>query len=496
MRFTLDELAEAVSGAISCAPEGFNRPITSLTWDSRNVGADALYVALAGQRVDGHDFIADAASSGASCILASRDLDDSARDACLAAGCAVVSVADTAQAVVDLARAWRNRISGRVIGITGSTGKTTTKNLVRDVLAASGPVCATKGNQNNELGVPATVLASHEDDANVVVEMGMRGLHQLEELCDYVRPAWGLVTNVGESHIELLGSRENIAKAKSEMLASLEKDGIAFINAADDMADTLIAFSELNERGVAIVFFDGSDKAVAHMSRLRDAFPASALVWAEDVSLDATGKPSFSLCAEGFSPAAGSPEVLRVPCALNLMGIHNVSNACSAAAVGLAAGMDIHTVACALASSTGEQGRQEVVRAESGLTVINDAYNANPDSMRASLATFASFDVPGERIAVLGDMGELGSFAPEAHRQVGRCASSANLDRLICVGELSRYIASGAKEAGMDSFRIICVADWNEALCVLDGSVTPDDVVLVKASHFMGLDRVAKGLVE
>lgn len=496
MRFTLAEVVEATSGIVVGDSGKASGQVTGLTWDSRNVCKGDLYVALPGQRVDGHDFVSAAACAGAACALVSRIPADSVLDACETAGCAVVKVADTAQAIVELARVWRTRIPGRVIGITGSTGKTTTKNLVRDVLSAAGRVCATKGNQNNELGVPATLLSASADDANVIVEMGMRGLHQIDKLCEFVRPDWGLVANVGESHIELLGSRENIAQAKSELLFALDEGGIAFVNAADDMSETLIEDAELQDRGVEIVFFDGSADSSPRTRLLAERFGASRFVWAEDVSIDELGRPSFTLCAEGFASEGGAPAVLRETCALNVMGLHNVSNACSAAAVGLAAGMGIEVVARALADAAAERGRQEIVRAASGLTVVNDAYNANPDSMRASLATFASLAVAGKRIAVLGDMGELGPIACEAHREIGKIAAASHLDQLICAGDLARHIAAGATGAGMDPSRVTCVSDWKQALDAVAPIVTSNDAVLVKASHFMGLDRVAKGLVE
>ncbi len=495
MRFTPLEVAEATSGSLMGELGDRACAVTGLTWDSRDVRAGALYAALPGQRVDGHDFVSAAALAGASCVLVSRPLDGDVLETCESAGCSVVEVADVAQAVVDLAREWRGHLSGRVIGVTGSTGKTTTKNLVRDVLGAAGNVCATKGNQNNELGVPATVLSASPDDENVVVEMGMRGLHQLDALCEFVHPTWGLVTNVGESHIELLGSRENIALAKSELLSSLDAGGVAFVNAADDMTANLVKAARLVERGVEVVLFDGSEDASSHMASTREAFGAARAVWAEDVHLDCFGLPSFTLCAEGFDSAGASLSVAREGCSLKLMGLHNVSNACSAAAVGLATGMGLGAVSRALGEASGERGRQEIVRRADGLLVINDAYNANPDSMRASLATFASLAVDGKRLAVLGDMGELGSFAPEAHREVGKLAAAAQLDQLICAGDLARDIAQGASDAGMDPARIACVSDWRQALDVIAPLVGPVDTVLVKASHFMGLDRVAKGLV-
>ena len=337
MRFTIDEAARATGGSFSIDPVSDQTEITSLTWDSRSVEPGALYVALPGERVDGHAFAASAVAAGAACVLAQHELDQASADQIAAAGAAVIQVPDTQAAVTALARAWRDRLEGRVIGITGSTGKTTTKNLVRDVLAAAGSVCATKGNQNNELGVPNTVLAAQADTRNVIVEMGMRGLHQLEELCGFVRPQWGLVTNVGESHIELLGSRENIARAKAELLEALPTGGMAFVNAANDMTPKLLEFADLDSRGVTCVLYDGTAQAAERRAALSAADAARPAVWSEDVRLDAAGCPRFALCACGFD---GMPEPVRVECALELRGMHNVSNACSAAAVGFAAGME------------------------------------------------------------------------------------------------------------------------------------------------------------
>lgn len=493
MRFQMIEAARAVGGSFAVAPADEHACITSLTWDSRTVSAGALYVALPGERVDGHDFAAAAIEAGAVCVLAQRELDKAARAAALAAGAGVIQVVDTAAAVTDLARAWRCCLAGRVIGITGSTGKTTTKNLVRDVLAAAGSVVATKGNQNNELGVPNTLLAADAGTANVVVEMGMRGLHQLDALCEFVRPEWGLVTNVGESHIELLGSRDNIARAKAELLASLPQGGRAFVNAANDMTPQLRAFADLEEHGVACVLYDGSLEAADRRSKLSATDAALAAVWATDIELDAQGCPRFTLNAANF---AGMAQPVSVSCALELRGIHNVSNACSAAAVGLAAGMTAEQVAAALAGAQAEAGRQEVLTTPAGVTVVNDAYNANPDSMRASLSTFAALDVVGRRIAVLGDMGELGDFAPALHEEVGAFAAGCALDKLVCVGELSQGIAAGATAAGMPAERIAVVGDWEEALAHVERGLAAGDAVLVKASHFMGLERVVEGLVK
>lgn len=491
MRLNAKQIAACTGGAFVVEPLDARALVTGLTWDSRDVRAGDVYVALPGERVDGHDFIGAALRGGAVCALVMQPLDEAVRVLATELGACIIEVPDTAHAVADIAAEWRGHLHGRVIALTGSTGKTTTKNLVRDVLASTLTVVATAGNQNNELGVPKTLLAAEQDTQAVVVEMGMRGAGQLADLCDYVRPDWGLVVNVGESHIELLGSRENIARAKAELLCALpEGTGRAFVNADDDYADFVREHARLDARRVETVLFDGSAAAAERRAGADAARPA---VWAEQVELDEQGRPRFELHAVGFDGADGAEE--GAPCALTLRGLHNVSNACAAAAVGRACGIPLAVCADALAHAEPEAGRQEVVRARGGFTVLNDAYNANPDSMRASLATFCALDVPGKHVAVLGDMGELGSYAPACHAGIGTFAATLPLDRLVCVGELSLHIADAAERAGMEPDRIVRAGSLSEVFGDLDTCVEPGDAVLVKASHFMGLERVVEGLV-
>lgn len=490
MRLNAKQIAAYVGGEFVVAPLDPRRLCCGITWDSREVATDDLYVALPGERVDGHSFVAAALSAGAACALVMQPLDEASLVLAREMGAGIIEVPDTAHAVTDLAREWRTHLKGRVIAVTGSTGKTTTKNLVRDVLAAGASVVATRGNQNNELGVPKTVLSASPETQAVVVEMGMRGAGQITELCEFVRPEWGLVTNAGESHIELLGSRENIARAKGELVASLPQGaGVAFLNNDNDLTDFM--WDEAGQDGrIAQVRFDGSGHGGERLvsQAVRGEVPA---VWAEEVELDEQGRPRFTLCACGFAGA----EVQREACALTLRGIHNVSNACSAAAVGLRFGLDLGVIARALAASEPAAGRQEVVRARGGFTVVNDAYNANPDSMRASLMTFCALDVPGRRIAVLGDMAELGEYAQACHQGIGEVAASLPLDYLLCVGELAQGIAAAAVEGGMPVERVSCASTTASALGELESLVEPGDAVLVKASNCMGLTRVVEGLV-
>ncbi len=508
MLLNAKQIIAATGGQFVVEPIDPSELLCGITWDSREVQPGWLYVAFVGERVDGHEFVGAALAAGAKGALVTERPDGATLLLAREMGASVIEVPDAAHAVTDLARVWRGHIQARVIGITGSTGKTTTKNLVRDVASRAYRVVATEANQNNELGVPRTILAADPDAEVVVVEMGMRGLGQIAELADLVRPDWGVVTNVSESHIELLGSRENIACAKAELFEALPAGtGRAFVNMADDFASFAIAHARLRERGVACVGFSGSDVLPSRAAELG----LESYAWAEDVALDGEGRPSFSLCATGFSappdaprddaprddapPADAPPDVERTSCVLSLRGLHNVANALAAAAIGRALGMGLVEIADALSSSVPENGRQEILHARGGFTIVDDSYNANPDSMRAALATFCTLDVAGRRYVVLGDMGELGDFADACHRGIGREAADLPVDCMICIGDLAGLIAEAAVAAGMDDAKVMRADTVADVLEILDARLEAGDAVLVKASRFMGLDRVVEGLV-
>lgn len=424
--------------------------------------------------------------------------------ACLYAtelGAAIIEVPDTYHAIADLARAWRAHLKGRVIGLTGSVGKTTTKNLLRDVASTRFSCVATIANQNNELGVPRTLLEANPETEVIIVEMGMRGAGQIKELCDIARPDWGIVTNVGDCHIELLGSRDGVAAAKAELLESLPRGtGHAFVNATDAFAPFMIERVERGNGGAALSLFGapsvpgiepGAVDRIKHT-----AFP-------EDVRLDGEGRAAFTLCIQDLDAQDAEPTLFdlrpdcaRAACHLALRGAHNVINACAAAAACHALGMSASEIADALSASVPEAGRLQTLRAHDGFLILNDAYNANPDSMRAALTMFAGMDVQGRRYAVLGDMGELGDVAVACHEGIGDLVATLGIDALICVGELSRLIAQHAIAGGMDEASVVVASSIGEVLEALEGRLDPQDAVLVKASHAMGLDRVVEGLVD
>ncbi len=476
MRLNAKQIATYTAATVQVDSIEPSKLATGITWDSRTVKPGDVYLALPGERVDGHDFVDQALCAGAIVALVMRPMSEQICMRAKEMGAAILEVSSTTVALTDLARAWRSHLKGHVIALTGSTGKTTTKNLVRDVLSTTYEVVATHGNQNNELGVPKTLLEANPETDYVVVEMGMRGLGQLESLCEFVKPDYALVTNTGESHIELLGSKEAIIQAKSEVVCALKPGvGVAVLNQAMPESTSLIeTIAQVEERNISVVGFDGSGTC-----------QSKADVFAKDIAIDSEGKPSFTLCTPKGEQS----------CSLALRGEHNVSNACAAAAIGHICAVPLSKIVEGLASSLPEVGRQEVSKTASGVMVIDDTYNANPDSMRASLTTFALMDIQGRRIAVLGDMGELGDYAQACHEGIGELVSQLPIDYLLCIGDLAYHIASAAKENGFPGDKIMTTTSKGEALGILEPLVKQGDAVLVKASHSMALDRIVRGLL-
>lgn len=530
--------------------------VSSVCWDSRNVAPASLYVALVGAKVDGHNFIADAVRSGAHIVVTTHDIAQERIQEATEQGCAVVRCDDAVAFLEQLAAWWRTQLSATIVAITGSTGKTTTKNLVAEVLGAAGSVCATLANQNNELGVPNTVLRAEKDDRFVVVEMGMRGFDQIRHLCSWVKPHWALISNVGTSHIELLGSRDGIAHAKSEIFEQLPvQGGRAFLNACDDFLHQQRAYGKLAKRQVPCVYFNAAE----HDESLRRACAEGGgvlFVGAHDVQLNAFGQAQFSLsvyasqqriralqedaavletsissesCAHiaqgntqrnAFDAAcapvpdaeptlAPAPSASNTPCkqdnlyelrvqqplTLSLCGSHNVSNALCAIAVGIEAGIPLSACLHRVQHVQPADGRQKFYQGIHLCTVIDDAYNANPDSMRAALRVVKALETPGKRIAVLGDMGELGSYAVDMHRDVGKFAAHCGIDVLVCVGEHAQFIAEAAQSEGFPRASLHTATCAQQALDLLKPLISAHDVVLVKASHSMHLETIVKGLL-
>lgn len=441
--------------------------VNGVVIDSRHVEPGVAFIAFPGDRVDGHEYITDAISMGARAVLITRPVEEIsvALEHARERDVAVVRVASALDALQDLAAYHRGRLFCPVIGVTGSTGKTTTKDFITSVLSVRSRVVATYGNQNNEIGVPLTLLRAGADTDVLVVEMAMRGAGQIARLCEIASPSAGIVTNVGTSHIELLGDQEAIASAKGELIEAVPASGVAFLNADD-------AYSgRLAERASARV--------------VRYGLNSDADVTALDLIVDAEGRASFTLVADGESRAV----------TLSIPGRHNVYNALAAAAVGLYLDVGLDDVVEGLRTAEAGEMRMQAFESATGVFVINDAYNANPTSMRAAIETLADMQASGSRIAVLGDMAELGSLTELAHFHIGEEVARLPIDSLITVGPRARRIADGARAEGMDESSIHPFDSVDEARDHLAEAVSPGDVVLVKASRVMGLEGIVEGIV-
>lgn len=462
----VETLISVTGGTLVCGST--DTVVNGIFTDSRELEPGGAFVAFEGDRVDGHDFLHQAIGSGARALLITREPEGlgDVVEAATMREVAVVRVPDGRGALQALASYHRERLFCPVIGITGSTGKTTTKEFVTAVLGSRLRVTSTKGNRNNEIGVPLTVMDAGAVTDVLVVEMGMRGKGQIAELCEIARPTIGLVTNVGASHVEFLGSLESIASAKAELVEAIPEDGVVFLNGDD-------AFTEM----LAL-----SSRAPVVRYGLAEACDIRAV----EIELDTESRASFTIVAQGA----------RIPVSLSVPGRHNVYNALAATALGLHLGLEPEAISEALAGATAGEMRMQVFTSATGIHVINDAYNANPTSMRAAVETLANMTTAERRVAVLGDMAELGSLAELAHFNIGEEIAGLPIDALITVGERAARIADGARAGGMDPGNIRPCATADEASEVLDDELEPGDVVLVKASRVMGLERVVEGIVE
>ena len=452
IRMTVGEIAALVGGRLA-GPAGADVAVTApVTVDSRAATPGGLFAAFAGEHADGHDFAAAAVDAGAVAVLGTRAIDD--------LPCIVVS--DVTAALGALARALLDRLPDlTVVGITGSAGKTTTKDLVAQVLTGLGPVIAPPGSFNNEIGLPLTVLRADDITRHLVLEYSARGIGHIRYLTGIAPPRVAAVLNVGSAHLGEFGSREAIAEAKGELVEALPTDGVAVLSADD----RLVAGMAARTRAPVTTFGEA----------------ATADVRAGDVWLDGLARPRFRLLAGGASHDV----------ALRLSGRHMVANALAAAAVAWRCGLPVADIAAALdAARPASRWRMEVTDRPDGVTVVNDAYNANPESARAALDALAAIAGGSRRSwAVLGLMAELGDAAPEAHRALGTYAAGLGIDRVVAVGPGAAGVHAGAGE------RSVTVDGVAAATELLRRELRPGDVVLVKASRAAGLERVADALL-
>lgn len=443
MAMQLSEAAALLHAQCSGADVRF----AGISTDTRTLAAENLFFALSGPRFDGHDWLAQAQARDAAAAVVARPVQ---------APLSLLQVADTRLALGALARHWRMRFNLPVVGITGSNGKTTVKEMITAILAQRGPVLATQGNLNNDIGVPLTLARLGAEHCGAVIEMGANHLREIAYLVDLARPTVGIITNAGPAHLEGFGSLDGVAQGKGELFAGLPLEATAVINADDRFAALW--------RGLA-------------KGRTQLSF---------GVQNDADVRASYSAQAQGSAIRMHTPEG-DVEVLLPLPGRHNVLNALGAAAAALAAGAGLADVKAGLESLGGVAGRlQRKTRADGG-AVLDDTYNANPASLRAAIDVLR--ELPGESWLVLGDMGELGGDAAQLHAQIGAYAREAGIPRLFTLGKLSAEAARafGAEAQSFDALNSLAAA--------LREQLRPDITVLVKGSRSAGMERVVQALM-
>jgi len=423
--------------------------------DSRQAAPGSLFAALPGERADGHDFAGAAVAGGAVAVLASRPT-----------GTPALIIGDVAVALGRIARSVVDRLpSLQIAAITGSAGKTTTKDLAAQLIESLGPTVSPRNSYNNEIGHPLTVLRVTEQTRYLVCELSARGPGHIASLCAIAPPAIGVVLCVGHAHAGEFGSIEDVARAKAELPAALPETGVAVLNADDPRVREMAGRTRAR-----VVTFGRSPRAD---------------VRAVDVVLDESGRPGFTL----VTPDGSAPVRLR------LFGAHNVANALAAAALAGPLGMGVADVAAGLSAATARsRWRMEVTTRPDGVTVINDAYNANPEALRAALDALAAMARGGRAYAVLGYMTELGPAADEFHEQAGLLAARAGVAGLIVVGYDAAPMLVGAKSEPSWHGELVAVPDAVAAVAAVGDRVRPGDVVLVKASRAVNLQQVALAL--
>ena len=454
---TLRELADIVGGELFGDGDII---VSGVTTDSHAVRAGDLFGAIVGERVDAHDFAPDAIAAGAVAVLGTRQVSQPCVVILRSAGLDAVIVA-----LGRLAQHERGQLSNvNVIGVTGSSGKTTTKDIIGQVLAHNGPTQSPAGSPNNELGLPLTLLNAAQDTKNYVLEMGMRGFGHIAYLCEIAQPTIGVVTNVGLAHVGEVGSIENIAVAKSELVSALGTDGVAILNADDHR---VLAMSGL-AAGKVLTF------GKSEIADIRIA----------DIHMRNDGTSTFTLTYLSETVSIDFP----------LLGEHNISNAAASAAVGVAVGMSLEAIAGALLQVTSKsKWRMELHRLSRGIIIINDAYNANPESMRAALTTLSSYAGQHSTWAVLAGMHELGDASEREHASLGELAAANGIEHLVLIGELTRPGLEAALNAGVQA---VWFPEINQASDYIGQKVAADDVLLFKASRSEGLERLAAQVMD
>lgn len=445
---SLKEIAKALGTTSPIDAE-----ITCISTDTRQLPEGCLFLALRGAKFDGHDFAAQAIEAGAVAVVTDTQIGD--------LPCIVVE--NTGQALLDIGGYYRDMFDIPLVGVTGSVGKTTTKEMIACVLSEKFNTLKTAENFNNEIGMPKTLFGLTKEHGAAVIEMGMNHFGEISRMSRSAKPTMAVITNIGYSHIEHLGSQEGILKAKLEMLEGMKDDAPLIVSADDPM------LCDLQKK---------LERPVLTYSVSPESSPVGVDIYAEDIKED-DGVTTFTIRHADNSILAVLPTV----------GIHNVKNALAAFHVGYLAGMTPQEIVCGLAKYQPTGNRQNIME-KNGQTVIADCYNASPDSMRAALGVLGNYQCTGRKIAVLGDMLELGEHSEMLHAKVGEMAKNAGIDMLLCYGAAARGIAANAGEA----IEIFCTEDAEVLTEKLRQTTAEGDCVLFKASHGMHLENIITAL--
>jgi UDP-N-acetylmuramoyl-tripeptide--D-alanyl-D-alanine ligase len=451
---TLAQIAAFADGKLASGER--DTTVTRISTDSRTLQAGDLFVPLRGDNFDGHKFVEQAAERGAAGAMVEKNWKGTTPKTF-----ALIRVADTLVGYQTLAANYRASLPLKVIAITGSNGKTSTKDFVAATLARKFRVTKTEGNFNNHVGLPQTMLAANAEDQIAVWEIGMNHPGEVAALAKLAAPDVAIVTNVGVAHIEFMGSREAIAEEKGALAEAIGENGSVILNADDPFSESIA------KRTRAKIILAGIE---------------NGSVRAGEVSQSATGS-EFTILEGAHRCRAQLP----VP------GVHMVQNAMLAVAAGRAFGLSLEECALGLASTPLTKARLQI-KEINGIQFIDDSYNANPDSMKAALRTLIELDADGRRIAVLGEMGELGAESESGHREVGEAAAALNVDELIAVGETGAAIARAAQKAGLE--KSVAVDSAEEAAELLAESALPGDLILIKGSRAARMERVLEAFAK
>ncbi len=464
MKLTLDDILKATGGEL--VKSGKSTSFDGVGIDTRAMKENEVFVAVKGAHYDGHDFLGEAVRKGTPAVVVASPapLSGKPADVLVAGDVSVVKVRDTVTALGDIASWWRSRFDAPCVAITGSNGKSTTKEMVSAIASVRGPVLKTEGNFNNLIGLPLTVFRWEKEHKTAVLEMGMNAKGEIRRLAEVSRPDVGLITNVTAAHLEKLENVEGVAQAKGELFDVMAGKGIAIINDEDPWVKKL--GKKYGGRTITFGMQNTSDVQFRHME--------STDLTSTDLTLRIMGEE----------------RTIKLP----LPGTHNVMNAMAAIAVGTALEIGLDDILSRITEFHPMSMRFERVQLSNGVCMVNDSYNANPQSMKAAFRTVGSARRAGRFVAVLGVMLELGLHAAELHREVGRAAAEAGIERLFVFGNFADEIAQGAREGGLDNSKIEEFDDIESLKSTVENEIRAGDVLLVKGSRGMRMERIVEYL--